>query len=160
MDPEACLLKREEYEKVMGISSEVGKSDRKWASVYRKILEIQLSGTDVLPDSLELVGLETAKKLREMKSQAFKAAGKVLAKEYPDLKSKQALYKAQRGKKHKISKSTFEKRKALYRDPLASEIEPRLIRHLRVIDGRKSPDKHPTESKTLSNPNVNKSDGA
>ena len=134
MNPEECLCQKQLQEMVTDIASNVRAQKRKRSQEWATILDIQLSGKDVLPEHKEQVGADSPKQLRELKSQAFNEAGRCIAEHIPDLEEKQALYKKQKGKKYHIQKSTFEQRKALYREPKTRDMEPRTIRVWKVLE--------------------------
>ena len=135
-DPEECLCQKQLREIVTKLPSSVRASKRKRSPEWAMILDLQLSGKDVLPEHKEQVGANSDKQLREWKSQAFDEAGRCLAVHLPELEIQQALYKEQRGKKYQVQKSTFKKRKNLHRKPRTQEMEPKTIRLWKVIDGK------------------------
>jgi len=137
-DPEAYLLRVEEIEHVKKLPEIVGVWG-KWASLYQRILEIQLSGEDVGPRHREMLGVETNKKLIEFTWQAKHLAEEKSAETFPDLKERQKVYKDQKGKKWKIQKSTSKERRALYRDPFREQIKPSPVRHLKVVTAAQKP---------------------
>ena len=132
-DPEAYLLRVEEMEHVKKLPEIVGGCGKTWASLYQRILEIQLSGEDVGPRHREMLGVETNKKLTEFKCQAKRLAEEKSAETFPDLKERQKVYKDQKGKKWKVQKSTSKERRELYRDPFREQIKPSPVRHLKVV---------------------------
>ncbi len=133
-DPEACLLKKEEWAKVEELPLLVGRYDTKNASLSEKIVEIQLSGEEVGSIHREILGAKTVKRVRELKSQTFARTKKVFVKIFPDLNEKQKIFKSQRGKKWKIRRSTQKGRRELYRTPISDEMYPSRVKRLRVTD--------------------------
>jgi hypothetical protein len=132
-DPEQILENWEHYREIKKLPQKVGALPRKWASAYQRILEIQLAGEDVSNKHLGILGLKSTKQPRELKSQAFESAGKCMAKLFPELEEKQALFKIQRGKKWRSMKSTFKQRTALHKAPGSEGFQPRLVKHRIVI---------------------------
>ncbi len=79
--------------------------------------------------------LKPRRRSESLKRQTYRFAGEIFVKTFPDLKEKQRVYRTQRGKKWEIEKSTFDERKALYRDPYKAQFQPSPIRHIRVVNG-------------------------
>jgi hypothetical protein len=133
-DPEACLLKMEELEKVKELPLRIGRYPTKKASLMERISKIQLSGEEVGPIHREILGVKTAKQLTQSKSQTFGCAQKIFARIFPDLNEKQKIFKSQRGKKWKIRRSTRKERRELFRTPLSDDMKPSPVKILRVAD--------------------------
>jgi hypothetical protein len=136
LDPETCLIQTELSEAVKNLPSEVGESGKKWAKVYKKILQMQLDGIEVRKKHTHLLGVDKDN-VANLKFQTRELARKILAVKFPGLEHKQAIYKAEKKKKRKISKSTFRQRQELKRETNSEEMKPRTIRVLKVIAGGK-----------------------
>ncbi len=129
---ENCIMDLDIYQITKQLPSIVGAMKVKWASVYEKILTLQLNGTDVCSRHSPLFGIKP-EEVKDLKFQARQIARKVLVDFFPELAERQALYDVQKGKKWRIKKSNFEDRRALYQQPNSAEMEPRTIRDWKVI---------------------------
>jgi hypothetical protein len=147
--PEDLIINCELSQIIKQIPSIVGNLKRKRASEWKRILELQLSGVDVLPKHGKRLGIKSCE-VASLKHQALKIAGEILAAIFPELVGVQALFWAQKGKTWHVEKSTFKERCVLFRDPHVSRKIACTLRTLSVIDGGKvkKPDRWNTEMAT------------
>jgi len=131
---EDLVINKELSTIIRQLPSIVGSSKRKRASEYQRILQLQLSGVDVKRKHAKQLGIKSDQ-VASRKHQAIKFAGQILAEIFPDLKEAQAVFRVQKAKSWNVERSTFEKRKALYRKPYCEEMQPRTIRVWGVVDG-------------------------
>ena len=139
-NPEEFLLDMETFQNIQQLPSKVGSLPKKRAKEYQWILESILDGKKLSSKAAEMHGIP-AKNLTSIIHQAKKEARAQVAEDDEELAKQYSISKEQKRKKHTIKKSTFKDRKPLYRKAYSEEMEPRLIRHLRKIDGGKSPRK-------------------
>lgn len=138
LNPEECLLRWEDLQKIQHLPSDVGSLQAKRASEWEVILFAWLQGKETTRRNAKELGIPEDEAI-SLKHQAKEKAKMIFAQNDEDVAEKQALCNVQKGKKHKIKRSTFEERKALFTGQVSEEKESRLIRHWNVISGGQTP---------------------
>ena len=137
LSPETFFIRKELSHIIHDLPEKIGKSGKKWAHIYQKIIEMQIGGVNVVGKHKEVLGLKTAKQVRELKNQAFMLAAKIMADGIPELKTVQDRFRNKKKKKWKVIKPTFKERKEFYRVQHTDVMKPRTIRIWHVYDGEK-----------------------
>lgn len=133
LTPEEYLIALENYHKIKQFLHEAWSLKiRKHTKLYLQILEMILSGVEVLPKHAVLFGIPK-EKMASFKNQAINWMMEIIGQEDEEIFKKQEIFRAQKKKKWRIEKSTFQQRRELHQDPYYEK--PHLIRHWKIIKG-------------------------
>ncbi|WP_419656042.1 uncharacterized protein Dvar_51470 [Desulfosarcina variabilis str. Montpellier] len=136
INPENYLKRKQLNKIIQNLPQIIGSLDIKRAHLFKEILQMQLSGTDVVGKHRIKLGLQSDKQVREFKCQAFKLAQEIMTEIVPELKEYQYSYRKQYGRKWKIIKTTFNERKEFFKKQTAKEMGPVTIRIWHIYKGR------------------------
>jgi hypothetical protein len=133
-NPEQCCIHAEIHQKLRQIPAILSNSSRTRAQEYLRIFILQMKGVDVASEHGPDLCIPEKKKVASYKFHLKKFLIVIFSELDPDLLDKIATSKAQKGKKWKTEKSTFEERKALFRDPYFEA--PSKILYSKMINGQ------------------------
>lgn len=108
---EEILLTEERLKLVQKAILEIERSGIPNASIYVRILKLQLSGIDVGKEHASILGV-SEREVIPLKFQAFKRMGKIMAQYDPGLLKKQKAYRDEKVIRRVIERSTLEERLA------------------------------------------------
>ena len=132
MDPQQCFIQAEKYQKLNQVPSLLFSSNKKRAPEFLRIFETQMQGVDVLKEHGPELGIDE-ENIANFKHQLIEYLRVIFSEADPELSDKINTYRAQKGKKWEVKKSTAKERKALFRDPYFEK--PGKIKHYKVIEG-------------------------